>query len=156
MPYATVDRFFTTYPKFSTVHSGTMNSFLVKASAVIDAHVARVLTVPVTPAPELLTGLCEDLAYIQYLRRNSMEASRDSTIDKMYADCMGLLDDISAGRITIVGSGGVALSSADLPWSSVRDYVPTFGVFDIEDAKVDNARLADDYAERGYDVASLG
>jgi hypothetical protein len=146
MSYTTVDQWLTVYPNISksSVNSATMGAYLEKGSAYIDSYIAPVVSaVPVTPTPPILKDLNDDLSYVMFLRRNVHEAGKDVGIEKMWQDCIRRLEDIRAGRMTLVSSGGSAAAVA--PWSSVAGYRPTFGVVkSIESAHGDSNRREDE------------
>jgi hypothetical protein len=160
MAYTTVPQWLDVYPNLSksAASSATLFSWLEKGAGYIDGYIRSVVaTVPVTPIPQVLKDLNDDLSYVMFLRRNAVEAGKSQGLRDMWDDCMKRLDDIRSGNIIIVGSGGEVLSTqtqGSSPWSNVMEYQPTFGVKEIEDAVVDSDRVYDEWANTS--VNSLG
>ena len=150
MSYSTVNEFLTVYPKLNGLGPDLIAAFLARAAATIDGYIAGAITVPVSPAPPLLVGIEEDLAYIGILRRNSQEASKDSALKDLEDAAIGKLEDIRDGKITLLSSTGTPLAAGQggQIWSSTEGINPTFGVGDIEDASVDSDRLEDEASAR--------
>lgn len=150
MAYSTANEFLTVYPKLNGIGPDQIVAFLARGAATIDGYLAGAIAVPVTPAPPLLVSIEQDLAYVGILKRNSVEASKDSTIKDLYDEAIQKLVDIREGKITLLSFTGVALSPSvgSTIWSSTEGMVPTFGISDIEDARVDSDRLADEAAAR--------
>lgn len=150
MSYSTVNEFLTVYPKLNGLGPDLIGAFLARAAATIDGYIAGAITVPVTPAPPLLVAIEEDLAYVGILKRNSVEASKDSVLKDLYDEAIQKLEDIRDGKITLLSSTGAALAAGPggQIWSSTDGMVPTFGISDIEDASVDTDRLTEEAAAR--------
>jgi phage gp36-like protein len=150
MSYSTVNQFLAVYPKLNTLGPDQIQAFLSRESATVDAYLAGGVAVPISPAPALLTSIEQDLAYVGILKRNSVEASKDSTLKDLYDDAIKKLEDIRDGKITLLSATGAILSQdpGDILWSSTEGMVPTFGVSDIEDAVVDSDSLEDERASR--------
>ena len=150
MAYSTVNGFLTVYPKLNGIGPDQIGAFLARGAATIDGYLAGAISVPVTPAPPLLVSIEQDLAYVGILKRNTVEASKDSTLKDLYDEAIQKLEDIRDGKITLLSSTGAALSPSvgSAIWSSAEGMVPTFGVSDIEDARVDSDRLEDEASAR--------
>jgi phage gp36-like protein len=150
MSYSTVNEFLVIYPKLNGLGPDLIAGFLARASATIDGYIAGAITVPVSPAPPLLVVIEEDLAYVGILKRNSAEASKDSTLKDLYDEAIQKLEDIRDGKIALLSSAGVSISTGlgGQIWSSTDGMYPTFGVSDIEDAAVDSDRIAEEAAAR--------
>ncbi len=142
--YSTVEQFHVAFPKLSSVTSATAALYLANASSLIDGKLSGYVTVPVSPIPQVLANVERDLAWVMYLRRHVAEAAKMPILDQVWREANDTLDDIRAGKISLVVSG-TDLSPTDLPWSSVRNYTPTFGARDIEDAVVDQDRIDDEF-----------
>jgi phage gp36-like protein len=150
MSYSTVNAFLTVYPKLNGIGPDQIGAFLARGAATIDGYLAGAIAVPVTPAPPLLVSIEQDLAYVGILKRNTVEASKDSTLKDLYDEAIQKLEDIRDGKITLLSPTGVPLSpsAGSSIWSSTDGMVPTFGVSDIEDARVDSDRLEDEASAR--------
>ncbi len=103
------------------------------------------------PAPPLLVQIEQDLAYVGLMKRNSVEASKDSVLLDIEKSAMALLEAIRDGKVSLVSESGATVSSGAgaAIWSSTEGYVPTFGAGDVEDARVDPFRLDDEEDSRG-------
>jgi phage gp36-like protein len=150
MAYSTVNEFLTVYPKLNGLGPDLIGAFLIRGAATIDGYLAGAITVPVSPAPPLLVAIEQDLAYVGILKRNSVEASKDTTLKDLYDEAIQKLEDIRDGKIALLSSAGVPISTGigGQIWSSTEGMYPTFGVSDIEDAAVDSDRLAEETAAR--------
>lgn len=143
MGYSTVDKFLAAYPKLNNFGSATIQSYLDDAAAEIDSFLSGVVSLPLSsPYPPLVLKLEKDLAAVGLLRRNLAEASKDAAIERVREDAIAALEEIRDGKRVLVSATGTALTptAGGGLWSSVEDYTPTFGVGDIEDAKVDTDR----------------
>lgn len=138
MAYSTVDAWKTTYPRLASTNatSATLYNWLVRASDLVDVNIREVVaSVPVTPIPQLLITLTEDIAFSMFLKRNVHEASKEGAIAEMWKESMQILENLRNGIITI---DGVTTSNRRFsPWFTGDGYVPTFDHGDIEDAQID-------------------
>jgi phage gp36-like protein len=150
MSYSTVNEFLTVYPKLNGIGPDQIGAFLARGAATIDGYLAGAIAVPATPSPPLLVSIEQDLAYVGILKRNTVEASKDTTLKDLYDEAIQKLEDIRDGKITLLSSTGAVITTGQRVqiWSSVEGYVPTFGVSDIEDAWVDSDRLEEEAAAR--------
>jgi len=154
MPYSTVDVWLAKYPKLQAtgVSSAGMFGWLDEASSEADSYLmAAGITVPVTPAPAVLAGKVEALAFCNFVERNLQEASRDAKIPEVKQAIIDWFKGLADGSVMLVGSGGADIGAEGniAPWSNVSEFVPTFGAGDIEDARVDPDRLDDEEFKRG-------
>lgn len=154
MPYSTVDRLLTSYPKLDRTNatSATLLTWLERASHHIDSYLQDVVAgVPISPAPPLLIDMCEDIAFCMFLRRHVTESGKDTGLVNMWNDLTDRLEGIRNGFISIVNSAGeeVTLTSrTSSPWGSTTGYVPTFSILDLTDAEVDDERIEDEESIR--------
>lgn len=154
MAYSTVVKMKTSYPRLESTNatSETLFSWLSRASNYIDGYIAQVVTLPLSPTPPLLEALSEDLGYAMFMRRHVTDLGKERGLLQMWDDIHRVLDQMRAGEIDIVGSDGATVTLLGttplVPWSSLRDYTPTFGVGDITDAVVDPERLDQEDSDR--------
>jgi len=154
MPYSDVDRFVTSFPKLERTNatSATLLNWLQRSSNLIDGYIRDVVaTVPVTPAPPMLTDICEDLGFVMFLRRNVHEAGKEVGMKEMYDDCIDRLEQIRNGLLALVNSAGESITittRSDSPWSNVTGYEPTFSILDATDSFIDPDRIEDEEAIR--------
>lgn len=153
MLYSTVDAWMTKYPKLSNtgVNSAGMAGWLDEASSEADSYlVAARITVPISPAPAVLVGKVEGLAFCNFMERNLTEASRDTKLPDIKKGIIDWFVGLKDGTTVLVGSGGADLGGmvAVAPWSNVDAFRPTFGAGAIEDAVVDPDRLDDEESRR--------
>lgn len=154
MPYSTVDRLTESFPKLARTNatSATLYAWLERSSHLIDGYIKDVVAaVPVTPSPPMLIDICEDLAFVMFLRRNVHEAGKETGMKEMYDDSIERLQMIRNGFLSLVNSAGEELTVTDpmaSPWSNVTDYHPTFSILDAEDSWIDPERTEDEEAIR--------
>lgn len=148
MTYSTVPQFTTSYPRLEKTQatSATLLSWLGRADNLINAYIKdAVATVPVSPAPPLLVGLSEDIAYVMFLRRHIHDSGKETGLQKSWEDSMVVLQGIRDGTISLVNSAGVEITvtaQGVAPWADVTGYAPTFSpVRDIADALIDGDRV---------------
>lgn len=142
MSYSTVDAWKITYPRLASTNanSATLYAWLVRASDLVDVNIREVVgTVPVSPTPQLLTTLTEDIAFAMFLKRNVHEASKEGAIAEMWKESMNLLENLRNGVITL--SGVTNTNRRFSPWFTGDGYTPTFDHGDITEAKVDQDLL---------------
>jgi len=153
MLYTTVDNWKTRYPKLAATNatSATLYGFLEEASDEADGYLAAAnITVPVSPAPPVLVGKVQALAFVTFMERNVREAGRDTGLEKMRQSVLDWFQRLIDGNTTLVSSGGTPLGDGATPtlWSNLDSYTPTFGASDIVDAEVDPDRTDDEWDAR--------
>jgi len=149
MLYTTIDAWKTRYPKLAgtNANSASLYGYLEEASDEADGYLATAnITVPVSPAPPVLVGKVQALAFVTFMERNVREAGRDTGIEKMRQSVLDWFQNLIDGKTTLVSSGGTPLGDGATVtlWSNLDGYVPTFGASDIFDAEVDQDRLDDE------------
>ena len=97
------------------IDTEVVTAALDDASAEIDAYVGSRYSVPITPAPSILTNLCGDIARYKL----SDECPLDE-VEKRYDKAVRMLRDIAAGKASLpvagdplVSSSGVSVSHSD-------------------------------------------
>lgn len=155
MAYSTVDNLMTTYPRLATTNatSQTMFSWLSRASNYIDGYIAQVITLPVSPTPPILQALSEDLAFAMFMRRHVSDLRKETSLVQMWEDIHDTLKGIQQGTVDVLAADGSSVTllggtAPMVPWSSLKDYTPTFGIGDITDAVVDPNRLDQEDSDR--------
>lgn len=147
MYYLTVEDLKARFPRAappSGVSSAQLAGFIQEAGGEADSYIAQAgITVPVSPAPDVLVGKVAVLAFGFFQQRNVHESGRESGIAGMMKDVRDWLQKVADGKVTLVMSGGAVaagLERASL-WTNLGTYTPTFGAGDVEDAVVDQDRI---------------
>lgn len=115
MPYATlqdlIDRFGktelvqrtdTTNRPQTTIDVAVVEAAIVDATALADGYLAKRYSVPVAPAPKVLTRVVADLARY-YLHDKG--ADRDGVVATNYRDAITWLKDVSKGTVELEAAG---------------------------------------------------
>lgn len=153
--YSTVPDLLASYPRLVSTQasSATLANWLTRASNYIDGYIGGVVPeVPVSPTPPILKDLSEDLAHVMFLRRHTHESGKEEGLNNAWKELLNRLENMRSGTFLILSGSGTTISTINRssePWSSVENYVPTFGVSDIEDAVTDEERLLDEEWKRG-------
>jgi len=151
--YGNPDGVFDLYPKIqslTTITSTIVETFITRTEANINARIAHLYTVPVGGSPPALKDIAET-AVVGRLMRRFLAAGDQELADKWLEDADKFLELIATGSATLVSSAGVVVDRsqiADEPFSSTKDYVPTFSVLDTRDAWLDPDRRDDEQRKR--------
>lgn len=95
-------------------------SFIDDAEDEVDSRLANRYTVPFTPVPGVITGLCIDLTYYKMnIRQKGIDVLK-TYIDQRFTD-------LTDGTMTLTVSG-TAIGAADRAWSTTQDFGSAFGV----------------------------
>lgn len=155
MPYATVPEVLNTLPQIgsvSVITSAQIFTATVRADSIINAKLSKRFTVPLSPAPPILTTLCCDLSVYRLLVRFfSGEQQNDSDWPDRYKEAMELLEEIANGGLQIVASDGAVIApsvGADVAWSNTQGYTPTFNEDGDLSSVIDEDKLDDLDASR--------
>lgn len=82
-----------------TVDTATVNAALGRASAKIDGYVGARHHVPLSPVPEIITGLCADLAAYDLYSRSQAGTPDDRR--ERNKDAIRFLEQVAAGKISL-------------------------------------------------------
>lgn len=156
MTYATVDEVKNTLPQIGTVSTLTSAAILTaiyRAESIIDAHISRRYTVPVTPTPPLLTTISCDLTIYRLMTRRlfSGEQMNRSDWPDRYKESMDLLIAIADGSLQLTNSAGAVIVpsvGADIAWTNTQGYTPTFNEDGDLNSVIDPGKLEDIDASR--------
>ncbi|MEO1082392.1 MAG: phage protein Gp36 family protein [Pseudomonadota bacterium] len=88
------------------IDTARVDQALQDASNFIDAYLAAQMTVPVDPAPDILTRLCAEIARYRLQDDQPLDEAR-----KRYEDAVALLKDIARGTASLDPSGATAAST---------------------------------------------
>ena len=81
------------------VDAGIITDAIAKADAEIDVYVGKIITVPVSPAPDILTKLSVDMAiYHLFSRKSVVPENRRQN----YTDALALLRLIANGTVQLI------------------------------------------------------
>jgi phage gp36-like protein len=106
-------------------------SFINDAEDEVDARLANRYTVPFTPVPGVIAGLCIDLTYYKMKIGTKGVEPLKKYIDQRFTD-------LNDGTMTLTLSG-TALGSSDRAWSTTQDFPSSFGVDPAERWTVSSA-----------------
>lgn len=131
--YATWDMVAGRYPDAAKIYGadGVGSYWLDHAAAEIDARLALRYTVPFTPTPLLIQDLCVDLTYWKMTMRQKSSEALGAYIENR-------LDALATGSMSLVMSGAVLPSIADMPYSNTEQFGSSFGVDDPLNWSVDS------------------
>lgn len=164
MAYSSIDDVFTRYPRIaSMVGSGTndvtssevTSSYIAEADAYIDAYLGARWTVPFSPAPIMVRWLSADIAICNLIFEHQKKAPQ--IINDRWERVEKKLEALRDGKMVLVGSGAVAVSSGDQEvWSTTQNHHPTFSpVLDPLEQRVDRDHVVEDRAARQSDGGSV-
>ena len=119
-----------------------LQPYMEEGDAYIDSMLGLVVTVPVTPTPNLIVAMSKVFALANfYSDRYSMEnEDAPPAIMKRKEEYVELLSSIVSGSAVLVTSGGVVTSVQEAITAltgSIKGGVPVFGMRDPEDQTVD-------------------
>ena len=90
-----------------TSDSGVLTLAMTTADAMIDGYLSGIYDVPLSPVPPLITQIgCDIIRYLLWSTTPPDEAR------KRYDDAMSRLLDINKGTLTLVGSTGAVVDTA--------------------------------------------
>lgn len=116
-----------------------VGTFISRADNLINAKVGGIYAVPFTTTPPLIQTLSDEISAFLIMRTLFTEDSvNKNDWILMFRESLKMLDEIAAGKVTLVDSTGVAISVQTHAISSNNgDYTPTFDMDDSEDQAVD-------------------
>lgn len=152
MDYGTIAGVFELYPRIgsiSIITSVLVESYLGRSEARINALLSGRYTVPVSGKPPLLKDATETLAVARLLKRFFSQEKENVSewVQGWFDEVTDMLEPIVSGSGTLTASDGTRLEATLItttPWSSVDQYVPTFGVRDLVETRIDPDRLQDE------------
>lgn len=130
------------YPKIGTVvgDNEIQTSYIAGVEAIMDAHLARQFTAPISGKPPLLTEIAIDLTYAKIMIHS------DKASGKLHEAAMKLLEQITDSTILLVDSDGQAVAAlGQAVWGEAEDYNHTFSMLREDD--VIDPDLLDDLAD---------
>ncbi len=119
-----------------------LQPYLEEGDAYIDSMLGRVITVPLTPTPNLIAAMSKVFALANfYSDRYSIEnADAPPAILRRKTEYMALLASVVSGTAVLVTSGGglaVAQDAVSALTGSIEGGIPVFGLRDVELQRVD-------------------
>lgn len=131
-----------------TATGAIITAHITRAESLINAKIAKRYSVPISPAPPLLTALTEDItAYYTYRSVYSQDNhNRLEYFEELKKDAFATLEMIREGDVDLVNSAGSVIAErtdeADsICDSNTKNYTPAFGVDDPLDWKFDDDLL---------------
>ena len=150
--YTSVDRIYDLVPEIGSLHTlssaQVVSAFATPAEAEIHGYIVRQYTVPVSPAPDLLRSIADDLATYRILSRRvfTTEQLKASDWVERFKEALVLLKKIADGEVLLVDANGTLIAArtdvADAT-SNTKDYLPTFHEGGQMDQIVDPDKLDD-------------
>jgi len=117
-----------------------------RAEAIVNSYIATRYSLPLSPVPELIRTLTEDIASYFFIRGVFVQdGERKNEYLEAFRDAFEMLKQIKAGQIQLVDTSGSLLTplSSSRYRSSTKDYTPIFDL-DTETAwEVDSDLLND-------------
>lgn len=161
--YASVDTILQIEPDIGSIAALTsaqiVNGFAQAAEALIDAKIAQLYSVPVSPAPNLLVALANGISIYYILSRRvfTSQQLKQSTWPDRFKEDLATLDDIAAGKIQLVDGSGTLITGSDaaVAQSNTKGYRPSFDEGNPRDWWQDGNKLDDIAADKG-DAADFG
>lgn len=92
------------------VNTSVTDKAIEGAGAMIDAHLATRLTVPVDPVPDILRELAVDIAIYKICSRRSQAPEE---IRVKYEDAIRFLEKVASGKTTIPGASAAPASRSN-------------------------------------------
>lgn len=89
-----------------------VSAAITSAAELIDAHLARRMTTPVSPVPGVLTRIARQL--VRHDLHRHLISDRDHPIRTDYRDAIALLESIRDGRVSIGAGDAIATSEPAL------------------------------------------
>lgn len=122
-----------------------VGTFITRAENLINAKIGGIYAVPFTTVPPIIKTLAEEISAFFIMRTLFTEDSvNKSDWTLLFKESMKLLDDIAAGKITIVDAAGAAIGQqADALSSNNSGYPSVFDMDEIENSVV-NADMVDE------------
>jgi hypothetical protein len=125
-----------------------LSAYIEPVEGLINARLAKLYLVPVTPAPPMLQFIADHLvAYdILYTRIYTPQRLKDSAWPpKFRDDAQKLLEQLAAGEITLITASGAVVTQSNtiIATSNTQNYHQTFLDDSIEEAEPDQRKLDD-------------
>jgi len=97
------------------VNEAKVQEELGTAEAMIAGYVRARYPLAMSAAPELLRGLCADIARYRLRGKGGQQSAMNDVVEKRYQDAVSMLRDISSGKMVleIDGAGGDASDDAN-------------------------------------------
>ena len=141
----------------TTLSSAMIYQEIGKVEATINARLAKLYAVPVTPTPPLLETLATDLTVYKLLADRSLfktERLKDSPWFELQRQAWALVDQLAEGKITLITSAGAVVKATGTQieaYSTTMTYDPTFhdGAQGFEEFLDDAQKATDEEAKRG-------
>ena len=149
--YTCADEIRRRYPRlFETAGftAGEVEAMVDDVDLQIDGMLGARYAIPFAlPAPPLVRSIARDLVSYRLLRSQIIgeQPSTSDWVEKLQEKASEFLTMLAQGSLDLASGSGTVIdptaSNADRPWSSTRDYVPTFGVLPMTAQRVDPDRV---------------
>lgn len=157
--YTSVERINQAFPAISSVsniNSAVVAQYAESVEAEINAKIAKRYTLPLTVQSPLLVAIAtRETIYRIAVQRALVQfppaQQGKHPMQTQHTDDQKLLEQIAAGEVTLINSGGVvvAANTADVEvFSTTKDYVPTFHEGSLYDTIQDPSKLDDIRSDR--------
>jgi len=92
------------------INTSVTDKAIAGADALIDSHIAKRYSVPVSPVPDIVLDLAVDIAIYKIYSRRSQPPDE---IRRKYDDAVKYLEKVAAGKIIIPDATAAATSTSD-------------------------------------------
>lgn len=86
--------------EISASTDANIDAAISRAQSIIDLYLASQVTVPLTEVPELIKGICADIA-IYHLHSRTQSNNVPTWVTQKYDDGIAMLKDIASGKGTL-------------------------------------------------------
>ena len=159
--YTSVDRAYNVVPAIGSVSNLTSamlcDAFAVPAEAIMNAKLAKLYSVPITPAPPVLSAIADDIFLYRVLTRRvfNQQQLKDSAWPDRFKEALDLLSDILTLQMPLITDvGSVIPITTDFAQvvSNNSNYDQTFTEADPYFWVQDLQKIDDILTERQIDI----
>lgn len=148
--YTTVDNLLRIIPavgSISTVTSSTLAYFIGLTEAEMNAHLAKMYTLPLTVKSPLLEMICNDIALYNIMAKRvfTSEQINKSEWPNRFKAASELLNQIADGSVPLLSETNAVIAKAagSGVWSNNMNYTPTFNEDGDIESTIDQDKLTD-------------
>ncbi len=155
--YTSVERLTSVLPMVGSItdlrSADIADQFALPVESQINGALAQLYSVPLSPVPDVIRGIADDLTLYRILTRRvfTQQQLKNSTWPDRFKEAKDLLDAIAKGAVLLVTSGGVVIdadSGRAAASSDKTNYNPTFTEDDPTTWLPDSSKIDDIRSDR--------